>query len=446
MNAADIQKTNLRSFLIIWASQVASILGSEMTNFAVTIWAWNITGKATSLSLIILFTQIPRLIAALFAGILVDRCDRKLLMILGDTAAGISTIAIFILLTTNHLEIWHLYLTAAFSGLFGYFQHLAYSASISALVAKQHYTRAAAMCNHVGQFGSNIIAPGLAGALYYVVGLQGILTIDIATFAIALCTIYFVQIPQPVLKQEPEHQKLWQNLTFGWRYIFKNPNLRSLLIFLLIFNFLDYSISGIHASLILSRSHNNTAVFASVQSAIGLGGVIGAVSLSVWGGFKRRIHGMLLGTVLSYGCMVLFGLGNLPATWILAGFFTAVFWSSISSSEQAIWLSKVPPEVQGRVFANRYLLTQLAAPIGLAIAGPLADKVFKPAMLPGGILANTFGGLFGNDYSSGIALQYTLFAFCGVLLGLSGYTWSRLRNIELVIPDYEVNNKSTNKL
>ena len=93
MNAADIQKTNLRTFWIIWASQVASILGSEMTNFAITIWAWNITGKATSLSLIILFTQIPRLIAAMFAGILVDRCDRKLLMILGDTAAGISTIA-----------------------------------------------------------------------------------------------------------------------------------------------------------------------------------------------------------------------------------------------------------------------------------------------------------------------------------------------------------------
>lgn len=443
MNAAKTQKTNLRTFIIIWCSQVGSILGSEMTNFAVTIWAWNITGKATSLSLIILFTQIPRLIAALFAGILVDRCDRKLLMILGDAAAGISTIAIFILLTNNRLEIWHLYITAAFSGLFGYFQHLAYSASISALVAKQHYTRAAAMCNHVGQFGSNIIAPGLAGALYYVVGLQGILTIDIATFAIALCTIYFVQIPKHLPKQELESRKPWQNLSFGWRYILKNPSLRSLLIFLFIFNFIDYAISGIHASVILARSHNNTAIFASVQSAIGLGGLVGAVLLSVWGGFKRRIYGMLLGTVLSYGCMVVFGLGNLPITWMLAGFFTAVFWSSISSSEQAIWLAKIPPEIQGRVFANRYLITQLAAPMGLAIAGPLADNIFQPAMLPGGILANTFGGLFGNDYSSGIALQYTLFAFCGVLLGLSGYTWRKLRSIELVVPDYEINKKST---
>lgn len=443
MKTSDIQKTNLRTFLIIWCSQVASILGSEMTNFAVTIWAWNITGKATSLSLIIFFTQISTLIAALFAGILADRCDRKLLMILGDAAAGISTIAIFILLTTNRLEIWHLYITAAFSGLFGYFQQLAYLASISTLVAKQHYTRAAAMCNYVGQFGSNIIAPGLAGALYYVIGLQGILTIDIATFAIAICTIYFVQIPRHVPNREIESQKFWQNLSFGWRYILKNPSLRSLLIFLFIFNFIDYAITGIHASVILARSHNNTAVFASVQSAIGLGGLIGAVSLSVWGGFKRHIHGMLLGTVLSYGCMVVFGLGNLPITWMLAGFFTAVFWSSIGSSEQAIWLSKVSPEVQGRVFANRYLLTQLAAPLGLAIAGPLADRVFQPAMLPEGMLANTFGGLFGNDYSSGITLQYTLFAFCGVLLGLTGYTWGKLRNIELVIPDYEVNDKST---
>lgn len=210
--------------------------------------------------------------------------------------------------------------------------------------------------------------PGLAGALYYVVGLQGILTIDIATFVIAISTIYFTQIPQPVPKQKSEQQKVGQNLTFGWRYIFKNPSLLALLTFILIFNFIDYAISGIHASVILARSHNDAAVFASMQSAIGLGGVVGAVSLSVWGGFKRRIYGMLLGTVLSYGCMVVFGLGNLPATWMLAGFFTAVFWSSIGSSEQAIWLSKVPPELQGRVFANRYLITQLAAPVGLVIA------------------------------------------------------------------------------
>lgn len=127
-----------------------------MTNFAITIWAWNVTGKATSLSLIIFFTQIPRLIAALFAGILVDRGDRKLLMLLGDAAAGIAIVDILLLFVTNRLEIWHLYITAAISGLFGYFQYLAYSASISAIVPKQHYTRAA-MCDHVGQFGSNII-------------------------------------------------------------------------------------------------------------------------------------------------------------------------------------------------------------------------------------------------------------------------------------------------
>lgn len=443
MNAADTKQSNFRTFLIIWASQLASMLGSEMTNFAVTIWAWNVTGKATSLSLIIFFTQVPRLIAALFAGILVDRGDRKLLMLLGDAAAGISTIAIFLLFTTNRLEIWHLYVTAAIGGLFGYFQHLAYSASISAIVPKQHYTRAAAMCNHVGQFGSNIIAPGLAGALYYVIGLQGILTVDIATFAIAICTIYFVHIPQPAITRDLSSQKIWQNLAIGWRYIFKNPSFLALLIFLLVFNFIDYAIAGIHAPVILARSNNNAAVFASVQSAIGLGGVVGAVLLSVWGGFKRRIYGMLLGTVLSYGCMVVFGLGNLPATWMLAGFFTAVFWSSISSFEQAIWLSKIPPELQGRVFANRYLIAQLAAPLGLAIAGPLADNVFQPAMLPGGILADTFGGLLGNSYGSGIALQYTLFACCGVLIGLGGFTWSKLRNIELVVPDYEVDDEST---
>ncbi len=433
-----MQQNSFRTFIIIWSGQVASMLGSEMTNFAVTIWAWNVTGQATSLSLIIFFSQIPKLIAALFAGVLVDRCDRKLVIILGDIVAGISTIAILLLFLTNHLAIWHLYVTASLNGLFGYCQYIAYSASISIIVPKRHYTRAAAMCDHIGQFGSNIIAPGLAGGLYYVIGLQGILTIDIVSFIIAVGAIWFVHIPQPLPNLESaNNQKIWQDMTFGWRYILKNNSFKALLIFLLIFNFVDYAISGIHAPLILARSGNNASVFASVQSAIGLGGVVGTVVLSIWGGFKRRIHGLLLGTICGYGNMMAFGLGNSASTWMLTGFLTAVFWPFIGSSNQAIWLSKVPPNVQGRVFATRYLITQIASPLGLAIAGPLADHVFQPAMMPGGFLATTFSGLFGTTTSSGIALQYTVFSLFGLLVGMSGYTCRKLRDVEIIVPDYD---------
>lgn len=443
MKSEDIYQPNFRTFLIIWSTQVLSMLGSEMTDFAIIFWAWNITGKATSLSLIIFFNQLPRLITTLFAGIIVDRFNRKLLMILGDVASGLSTIIIFLLFLTNHLEIWHIYASAIILGPFRHLQYFAFSTSISLVVPKQHYTRAVVMSEHIGQFSSNIIAPGLAGALYYVIGLQGILSVDIVTFILAIAAICIVHIPKPLPSEtDLEGAKIWQDLTFGCRYIIQNSGLLNLLLFLFIFHSIDSILFGIHSSFLLARSGSNPAVFASIQSAIGLGGLVGALGLSVWGGFKRRIHGLLLGIVLHYSIMIVFSLATLPSVWMITGFLASVFWPWISSSNQVIWLSKVPPNVQGRVFTTRYLFTLIASPLGLAIAGPLADNFFRPAMISEGSLAPIFGNLFGTGSSSGMALQYTLFSFLGVLLGLVGYTWRRLRDVESFVPDYDAGARS----
>lgn len=412
------------------------MLGSEVTNFAMTLWAWQVTGMATPLSLIIFFSHVPRIVVAFFAGVLVDRWNRKLLMMVGDTAAAISTVAILLLFLSDRLEVWHLYVTAAVNGLFGYFQDLAYSASISVMVPPQHYTRAAAMSDHIGQFGSNIIAPAIAGVLYYAIGLKGILTIDLITFIIAISTVWGVQIPQPQIDaSDRDSRNIWQDMTFGFRYMIERPSFLAISIFWLIFNFVDGVLTGIHSPVILARSSNDAAVYASVQSAIGLGGAIGAVVLTVWGGFKRRIHGLLLGTVLSYASMAAFGLANLPSVWIVSGFLAGVFWPLIGSSNQAIWLSKVAPEVQGRVFATRYLIAQISLPLGLGISGILADYVFEPAMMPGGSLAEIFGGAFGTGSGSGMALQYTLFSLVGVLIGIGGYAIRQLRDVETIVPD-----------
>ncbi len=435
----DIQQTNLRTFIILWASQLLSVIGSEMTYFAITIWVWKVTGQATSLSLLLFFNQIPKLVTALFVGIFVDKWNRKLLMIIGDTVTGISTIAILLLFLNNQLEIWHIYVVAIFIGPFRHFQYFAFSTSISTLVPKQHYTRAVVMTEHIGEFTSNIIAPGLAGAIYALIGLQGILTIDITTFVIAFIATCLVHIPQPLVNAVHQtNGKIWQDLTFGYRYIIKYSGLSAILFFLVIFHFIDAVMMGIHSPLILARSANDSTVFASVQSAIGLGGLVGALLLSLWGGFKQRIHGLLLGTIFYYGIMMVFSLANLPALWIITGFIAAVFWPLITSSNQVIWLSKVPPDIQGRVFSTRYLLTLIASPIGLAIAGPLADNFFRPAMMSGGILTPIFGNVFGIASGAGLAVQYTLFSLLGALLGLGGYTWQRLRNIETTVPDYDI--------
>lgn len=431
--------SNLRPFITIWIGQLISILGSEITDFAITIWAWEITGKATPLSLILLFAKIPSIIAAIFAGVIVDRYNRKFLMFFGDTASCLSTIFLLILSLTNHLEIWHLYITAAVNGLFGYFQDLAYSSSISLLVPKQHYTRATVLNDYVSGFGANIIAPALAGTLYYLIGLQGIMTIDLLTFIIAIYLLSLVKIPQPTTNiNASENSNSWHNLTLGFRYIIKQKSLVMMVIFIIIFYFIDRVISGIESPMILARSDNNTAIFASVHAATAIGGAIGGILLSIWGGFQRRIHGLLLGTILTFTSAIAFGLSNTPPLWLITTFFAALFWPIIGSSEQSIWLAKIPPEIQGRVFAARFLMTQMPALIALGMTGILADRVFEPAMMPGGSLTPLLGGLFGTGLGSGMAVQYTLFAVGGVILGLSGYAFAQLRNIETILPDAEV--------
>jgi MFS transporter, DHA3 family, macrolide efflux protein len=431
--------TNLQPFITIWIGQLISILGSEITDFAITIWAWEITGKATPLSLILLFAKIPSIIAAVFAGVIVDRYNRKFLMFFGDTVSCLSTIFLLLLSVTNHLEIWHLYITSAVNGLFGYFQDLAYTSSISSLVPQQHYTRATVLNDYVSGFGANILAPALAGTLYYLIGLQGIMAIDLLTFIIAIYLLSLVKIPQPVTNiNSTENTNLWQNLTFGFRYIVKRKSFLMMIIFLVIFYFIDRLISGIESPMILARSGNNTAIFASVHTATAIGGTIGGILISIWGGFQRRIHGLLLGTILTFTSAIAFGWSNSTPLWLITTFLAALFWPIIGSSEQSIWLAKVPSQIQGRVFAARFLMTQMPVLIALGMTGILADRVFEPAMMPGGSLAPFLGGLFGTGLGSGMAVQYTLFAIVGVILGLSGYAFHQLRDIETILPDADL--------
>lgn len=190
----------MRTFIIIWFGQLVSTIGSYMTEFALSIWAWQLTGSATALALVGFFSQLPRIPITLFAGVIVDRCNRRHLMMLGDSIAVLSTIAIGLLYFTHNLQIWHLYLTGAVNSCFGQLQQLAYSTSITLLVPQHQYTRASSMGSIV-HYGSTIFSPALAGSLYPVIGLVGILLIDLSTFAVAIATLLFVHIPQPPSSQ-----------------------------------------------------------------------------------------------------------------------------------------------------------------------------------------------------------------------------------------------------
>ncbi|MDB9510455.1 MFS transporter [Kamptonema animale CS-326] len=427
----------MQTFIIVWLGQTASIIGSAMSSFGMTIWVWQLTNQVTALALFGFFTQLSRVLMAPIAGVIVDRINRKLLMMTGDAVAGLSTLAILFLYLTHNLQIWHLYVAGAVNGIFEQIQQLAFSAAIATIVPQKHYSRASSV-GFLASYGSSIIAPALAGTLYYIIGLAGILAIDLMTFAIAIATILLVKIPQPPPAPTPylNRDRLQQELSFGFRYIAQQPSLIALLASTSLFWFAHDIGAALYSPMILARTGNDAQALGQILSAAGIGGVIGASAIGIWGGPKRRIRGFAIGIVGAGLSKTVFGLGQMLSIWIPAQVCSSLNFPLLGSSSDAIWLTKVKPEVQGRVFAARAVSVQIASTIGLLIAGPLADRVFEPGMKPGGWLAGILGGIFGTGAGAGMALLYAISAIALLLIGLCGYNYRPLRDIEKILPDF----------
>lgn len=432
------QPSGMVGFTIVWVGQLVSQMGSGLTWFALSLWAWQETGLATSLALVAFFSFGPAVLLGPLAGALVDRWNRKLVMMLSDLAAGLSTIAVLLLYSTGNLEIWHLYVTGAFAGAFQAFQWPAYSAAITTMVRKEQYARANGMMA-VAESSSAVAAPLLAGLLITFVGIGGVLLIDVATFVFAVVVLAFVHIPQPAITAEGAAGRgsLWKEAGYGFRYIVQRPSLLGMQLVFLGINLVSTFAFIALQPMVLARTGNDARILGTVLSASGIGGVAGGLLLSAWGGPKQRVHGVLTGMILSslLGTTVL-GLGRSLPVWATASFLASFFIPILNGSNQALWQAKVAPDVQGRVFAVRRLIAQISAPLAMVVGGPLADVVFTPAMQPGGALASTFGGLFGTGAGAGLALMMTLFGVLGVLVGLAGYLFPAIRNAEEILPDH----------
>jgi MFS family permease len=428
------------SFSIVWIGQAVSLLGTSMSAFALTIWAYQMTGKATSLALVGFFHMTPLLIFSPIAGVIVDRSNRKLMMMLSDVASGLASIGILVLYLTGNLQIWHLYIASAITGTFQTFQWPAYSAAITMIVPKQHYARAHAL-NELAGNSSGIFAPLLAGALLPLIGLGGILSIDIVTFVVAVGTLLIVHIPQPEATAEGQASRgsILKEAAYGFRYIFQRASLLGLQLVFMVGNFFATLAFTLLAPMILARTGNNALIFASVETAGAIGGVIGGLAMSAWGGPKRRVDGVLSGWTLSglFGA-TLIGLGRGLPLWAAGNFISAFLIPLINSSNQAIWQAKVVPDLQGRVFATRRLIAWFVTPIATLLAGPLADNVFGPAMNGDTPMSAAFGWLVGTGPGAGMSL---IIVFCGLamsLVGLGGYGVRVVRQAETLLPDHDV--------
>lgn len=440
---SPLQPRGMKAFTLLWFGQVISLIGSAMTGFALTIWAWEFTGSATALSLVAFFNFAPTVLFSPVAGALVDRWNRKWVMALSDLATGLTTVAILILYSLGDLQIWHLYVTGAIAGLFQAFQWPAYSAAISLMIPREQYARASGMMS-LAEWGSGVFSPVLAGMLIGLLGSQqGVVTImliDVATFVLALLALGIIHVPTPPRTSEGKEGagNLWQESLYGFRYILKRRGLLGMqLIFF--FNNLMASISGILVSpMILARTASNAALLGAVQSAGAVGGIAGSGLVTAWGGPKNKVRGVIFGWIgtgmLGY---LLMGIGRGLPLWIIGSFFNSLFGPIVNASNQAIWQSKVAPDVQGRVFAVRRMIAQITAPLGLLIAGPLADRVFEPAMTTGvGGLSALLGGVFGRTAGAGMGVMLAMCALTILVISLVAYSTATIRNVESDLPDH----------
>jgi MFS transporter, DHA3 family, macrolide efflux protein len=427
---------SMRTFFIIWIGQVISMLGSSMTGFALGVWIFDQTGQATPFALVVLSSTIPRILLLPVAGSIADRWNRKALMIIADTASAITTLIIFLLVTTGRIEIWHIYVLAAVGSSFGAFQEPAYSASIVMLVPKKALTRANGLIQ-LGQALEMVISPILAGILFVAIGVRGVIMIDFVTYFFALFALLIVRIPQPaavVEHKEGKKSRLWEDIRFGWQYLVARSGLFILLLYFSMVNFLLNFAAVLMAPLILSR--HTAAVFGSIQTVWGLGMLVGSIIMSSWKGPKHRVPALIGFIALSGLGLAVTGLR--PSPIVIAGgmFFAMIFIPLASGLSQTIFQTKVAPEVQGRVFSMRAMISRSMMPLAFLLAGPMADYIFEPMMAVDGRLASTFiATLLETGAGRGVGLMFVLAGLAAIIVSGLIFTNPRVRMLEDELPD-----------
>ncbi len=417
-----------RTFLIVWAGQVVSLLGTVMNGFALGVWTYQRTGSVTQFSLILFFSALPGLLLMPFAGALIDRWDRRSALLLGSGGGAAAALAMALLFSAGRLELRHIYGLVAVSAATQAFRWPALAASITLLVPPRERTRANGLLQ-LGTSLSQIAAPLAAGALLAPLGLAGILWLNVATYGVALATLAAVRIPRPPAAAEPAAAApLLAQFAEGWRHLAARRGLLDLLGLFAACNFLAGLVTALLTPLVLGFAGARAL---GLVLAVASGGMVaGGVLASVWRGSGRRVDAILV-PMLVQGLVLLLGAVRPSAALLAAaaGLFMAGA-PLVNAGSQAVWQSAVPPGLQGRVFALRQMIALSALPLSRLAAGPLADHVFEPLLARGGPLAAALGGVFGVGPGRGIAL---LFSILGALYlaAVAAAWWSpRLRQLE----------------
>ena len=425
--------SGFRGFVILWLGQFASMIGSNLTGFALAVHVYRESGSATNLGLVLALGLLPAIVATPFTGSLVDRWGTSRSLLVSNAGALLVTLTVGVLVAADGLAIWHVYVVVTVLSVLSALELPAFAALVPQLVPRQHLGRANGM-RMIAMAVSQVLAPVTAGFLLLAISLFGIVLVDIASFGLAIFTIWLVRIPH---RRPPAATKggtgLLAEFREGWAFIAARPGLVALLLFLGAMNFGTGFVELLINPLVLSFA--SSASLGVVLSLGGLGMVITGVAVSVSGGPRRLVRGVLIASLVLAAATVI---GSVRPSVALIAVSSFVFMGAMGvviSTNQSIWQTKVEPHLMGRVMAVVTAVSLIPQFVANIVAGVAVDRVFEPFVGRAEVRDPALARLLGDGPGRGIAL---LMMVVGVLIALAVVAAAlslRLRRLEAELPD-----------
>ncbi|MFC8453652.1 amino acid adenylation domain-containing protein [Kitasatospora sp. NPDC057223] len=426
-----VVRPSMRRFLTVAFGQQLSMIGSALTEFALPLWIYLQTGSLAQFGLLAACGLVPGILAAPLAGAMVDRGDRRRIMMGGDIAAGLTQAVMLVLFLAGALEVWHAYVLIGVLSTALTFQRLAWGSAVPQLVPKRFLGRANGVVQMAFGF-AQFLVPVFAVGLLAGIGLGGILTIDVVSYSIAFAVTLAVRFPQAMAWTRRE--SVGAEIRAGFRRSLGSPHFRAMLLFFAVLNIFLSPLFLLTGPLVLSFGSLGDTGW--VATAAGVGAVLGGLTLLLWGGPRQqRLRGMLLATLgLAAACLVT---GLRPSIPVVAlGAFGMAFGLGLVNGVYAtIIQTKVPLRFHGRVIAVNTMVAWSTLPIGFAVVAPLGPQLLQPLMDDGGALAGTVGSLIGTGDGRGIGLLYLVFGLAMAALALVSLRIPVLARFDREVPD-----------
>jgi amino acid adenylation domain-containing protein len=421
---------SLRRFLAVATGQLCSITGSALTEFAVPLWIYLKTGSLRWYALAWIVGMLGLLVAPV-AGAVVDRCNRRMVMLAADSAAGLGQGVFAVLVLTGHLRLWQIWVILGWLSVALTFQRLAYASAIPQLVPKHflgHANGVVQLTVGVAQF----VVPLIAAAMLAAFDLSGILLFDLISFVIAVGTVAVIRFPATMPHKSRESLAI--EIVNGWRYSMGNRYFRGMLGYMGLLNVFLSALILLIFPLVLSFGSLST--LGTVSFIGGAGAALGGLAMALWGGPRqRRMYGMLVSGALlgAFGMVAGLRPNMAVAAAGLAGLF---FWLAlVNGIYVTIVQVKVPQRYHGRVFALNQMIAWSTIPLGLVVVAPLATRLFEPLLAPGGALSGSVGRVIGVGPGRGIGLAYLVLGLVIVLLVLALTRTRVLSRFDTEVPD-----------